>query len=272
MKSFGEHIDDSKFQILRSKYEHYEMDALHSHDMHELYYLEKGSTKYFIGNEIYVLSPGDFIFVPAGEYHQTDYSESSKRERLILAFDNSFVGSRYLKYIQDLVSDKLVHIPADYSEDFKILLRKIEEEGTRKAEDCNEMQKLYLRQLLILISRYRVARRSTGLSENDHLIQHATKYISMHYNADLSLGNLARRYSVSPCHFSKLFKRTTGVCLNEYINIAKVSAAQELLETSDLSVMQIAYQCGFNDSNYFTQVFKKIKGITPKKYSMQFRD
>ncbi len=271
MKNLTEYGNDIKLYIERSEYWDYHMHSFHSHDKHELYFMESGSTKYFIGNEIYILSSGDFIFVPAGEYHQTDINEELRRERLILAFDNAFVGSRYLKYIQELVADKYGHIPEESIDEFKVILRKIEAEDIHKAEDYTEMQKLYLRQLLILISRCRVEHHSTGLSENDKLIQQATKYISMHYGEDLSLNILANRYSVSPGHFSKLFKKTTGVGLNEYINIARITVAQELLETSELSIVQIAYRCGFNDSNYFTQVYKKVKGITPKKYSMKFR-
>ncbi len=270
MKFGDEYSNDIKLYFERSEYSHFKMVSFHSHDKHELYFLERGSTKYFIGSNIYLLNSGDFIFVPAGEYHQTDIDENSKRERVLLVFDNTFVGTRYLKYIKELSVNKLVHIPDNMLDEFKLLLQKIETESKQKAKDYVEMQKNYLRQLLILISRCRIKEHEEVLTDNDILIQHTASYISLHCNDNLSLESLSSKYSISPCHLSKLFKKITGVGLNEYITIARISKAQELLETADLSVTQIAHQCGFNDSNYFTQVFKKINGVTPKKYSMQF--
>jgi two-component system response regulator YesN len=61
----------------------------------------------------------------------------------------------------------------------------------------------------------------------------------------------------------------TGMGLSEYINIARVTAAEKLLLSADLPITEVATKCGFNDSNYFARVFKKLKGVTPKKYSMQ---
>lgn len=77
-----------------------------------------------------------------------------------------------------------------------------------------------------------------------------------------------KKYALSRSHFSKLFKQVTGVGLNEYINITRITAAQNLLSKSNYSITEVASACGFNDSNYFAAVFKKIKGITPKKYSI----
>ena len=209
MNSVIEHTDNTDLHIFRSPYSYYKMDSFHSHDMHELYYLERGNTKYFIGSDIYALNPGDLIFVPAGEYHQTNYSECTKRERLILSFENALVGSRYLKYISELIADKHVHIPNEHSAKIKSIIYKIEQENINKQRDYKVLQKIYLRELLILISRYRVTRENNKLTENDKLVQQVTKYISTNYGENLSLETLSKRYSISQGHLSKLFKKTT---------------------------------------------------------------
>lgn len=264
-----EGFNNNGLYVERSEYAYSKMLKFHTHDKHELYFLEQGTTKYFIGNKIYILNPGDLIFIPSGQYHQTDINECEKRERLLLTFDNAFVGSGYIKYIQELILDKHIHIPTEYMNDLKYILKKIEEEDKNKLDEYQNMQKMYLRQLLVLITRNRIKRQSIEISKNDKLVQEAAEYISKNYGQELCLENLANKYFVSPGHFSKMFKRITGVGVSEYIRIARVNAAQDLIESSKLSISEIAYQCGFNDSNYFTQVFKKIKGITPKKYSMQ---
>ena len=73
---------------------------------------------------------------------------------------------------------------------------------------------------------------------------------------------------MTPNHLTKQFKKITDIGLNDYINITRVSAAEKLLRQTELSVTEIATMCGFNASNYFAAVFKKINGITPKKYSL----
>ena len=68
---------------------------------------------------------------------------------------------------------------------------------------------------------------------------------------------------------SKQFKSVMGIGFNEYINIVRVTASEKLLLSTNAPITQIAMDCGFNDSNYYAAVFKKIKGITPKKFSLQ---
>ena len=95
----------------------------------------------------------------------------------------------------------------------------------------------------------------------------AIGYISENYSGDLNLKTVASKFAMSESYFSKQFKNVTGVGFNEYVNISRVSAAEKMLVKSNRAITEIAADCGFNDSNYFAAVFKKIKGITPKKYS-----
>ena len=170
--------------------------------------------------------------------------------------------------MEELRKNKLIRIAPEKLYKIKEIYEKIEHEDKHRSSDYFELQKLYLRQLLILIKRYRIKENSFELSESYRLIQNCATYICENYHTDLSLDYLSRKYALSRSHFSKLFKQVTGVGLNEYINITRITAAQNLLSKSNLSITEVANACGFNDSNYFAAVFKKIKGITPKKYSL----
>ncbi len=244
----------------------YIMDQAHYHSKNELYFSKKGKTKYFIGDEIFILEPGDMIFVPAGSFHKTD---CGVRERILLVFDNDFLGGSYQKYIESLSKDKLIRIRPDKLSEINGIFNKIEKEGMNKLENYLELEKLYLRQLLILVSRYRLQNVSSELSEIYSIIQNVVKYINENYSSDLSLPYLAHKYGMSPGYLSRQFKSVTGVGLNEYINISKVTAAAKLLSESNLSVTKVSELCGYNDSNYFSTVFKKYMGTTPKKYSAE---
>lgn len=247
----------------------YRMSDAHFHNKHELYYLVKGKTKYFVENEIFILNEGDMIFVPKGVFHKTDSEEKKLTERFLFVFDDDFLGKDYLKYLDELKSDKYIQFPAEKLFIIQDIFNKIEYESSHKNSDYMTMQQLYLRQLLIFISRLR---RKNAVKEVPHsykIIQDAALYISSNVNADLSLKWLSRYFSVSPCYFSKLFKKVTGIGLNEYINVSRITAAEKMLTETKLPVTEVATLCGFNDSNYFASIFKRINDVTPKKYHLQ---
>lgn len=246
------------------------MPNMHFHDTHELYYLVKGQTKYFIGNEIFILEPGDMVFIPKFVYHKTDNSDDEYVERLRIVFDDDIVGEDEKKYINQLKDRRLLKIPAENQSLFENIFKQIENEENKKQLGYTEMEHLFFRQLLILISRY-CTEESNSLGEAFSVIQCIAKDISENYNTDLSLETLSQKYGVSPCHLSRLFKNITGVCLNEYINISRISAAEKLFSDTSSSITQIATQCGFNSSSYFSAIFKKFKGVTPKKYASMMK-
>ena len=94
-------------------------------------------------------------------------------------------------------------------------------------------------------------------------MQEAAQYIRTNCSEQLTLNELAKKYSFSKEYFSTIFKETTGFGFNEYLNQMRVSKAIELLNSTSLSITEISAECGFNDSNYFATVFKKIVGTSP---------
>ena len=243
------------------------MKDSHSHNKHELYYLKKGATKYFVDDKIYLLESGDIMFIPKNVYHKTDNVKNTDTERLLFMFDDNDIGEEFLPYIDWLKTKKFVRINQEKLHHIQSILKNIENEEERKPSGYDSMQKLYFKQLLILIFRYSVdAEKKTDPAYV--LAEKISEYISQNYYNDLSLSFLSKKFSMSPSHLSRFFKKATGVGLNEYINIARITAAEKLLSTTDLPITQIATACGFNDSNYFAAMFKRLKGITPKKFSL----
>lgn len=258
---------DLPFFSRRTRDNTYVMHTPHAHNKHELYFLEKGMSKYFIDSEIYVLCEGDFVFVPKGHFHKTGDYRTEPSERLLIQFDDDFLGEEYIKYIKFLEQNKHVRVPADRLYRIKEIFSKIEHEQRHKSKDYVEMQRLFLRELLILINRYKSDDINTELTNSYKIIQDAAKYINENYSLELNLDMIASKYALSRSYFSRLFKEVTGFGFSEYLNITRISASEKLLLGQNLPITEVAAACGFNDSNYFAAVFKSIKGITPKKFS-----
>lgn len=97
-------------------------------------------------------------------------------------------------------------------------------------------------------------------------IRRVLTYISSDLTADLSLKSLAEQLNVNASYLSSLFKKEMGISLTEYVNTARITHAQILLYTTDQPIKNIALQCGISDMYYFSRMFKRITGVTPKVY------
>ena len=92
------------------------------------------------------------------------------------------------------------------------------------------------------------------------------KYIRENYTSDIKLSTVAKLKSVSPEHLSRTFKSCIGNGFNEYVTLLRLKLAEEMIKNEpDKTISEIAYECGFNDGNYFSYKFKKMYGISPIK-------
>ena len=97
-------------------------------------------------------------------------------------------------------------------------------------------------------------------------VQRVIAAIDADLTADLSLSTLAEMQNINPCYLSSLFKRETDMTITTYVNQKRVEYAATLLMSSKLKIQSIAKQCGIGDVQYFSKMFKKIKGESPKDY------
>jgi YesN/AraC family two-component response regulator len=101
------------------------------------------------------------------------------------------------------------------------------------------------------------------------LISKAVSYVKNNYMRKLTLSEVAEYVFLSPSYFSKIFKQEMNYYFNDYLNFARVEKSKALLLTERVSLVDIADAVGFYDQSYFNKVFKKITGVTPKKFKEQ---
>ena len=105
------------------------------------------------------------------------------------------------------------------------------------------------------------------------VISEAKLYMSSNYsNANLMLQDVAKAVNMSKSRFSTVFSQTTGQSFTEYLIYLRLSKAKELLKSSNLKSSQIATEIGYNDSHYFSYIFKKNVGMTPSDYRSQYQN
>lgn len=97
-------------------------------------------------------------------------------------------------------------------------------------------------------------------------VQKAILYINEDLSAELNLSGIANHLNVNSSYLSALFKKETGSTITEYIINHRVSHAINLLESTRLQIQTVAQLCGFEDVHYFSRIFKKVTGRTPRQY------
>ncbi len=240
--------------------------GIHFHDNFELYCLLDGETKYFIGDEIFHLKKGDFILVPEGMLHKTDSEECMHNERILVSFGREILDGGTEAVVRELSRCKLIHIAVGKRARIEELLHLLEKEYGSGRQYSETMIRLYTLELLTLLCRHKTDIKPSE-TEAERLIARISEYISANYAEELSLKSLSRRFAVSEGHLSRKFKAVSGVGLCEYITYVRIHNAERLLSEEGCSVTETAARCGFGDSNYFAAVFKRIKGVTPYRYS-----
>ena len=113
-----------------------------------------------------------------------------------------------------------------------------------------------------------------GRSSMDHraqIVAEVQEYIRQNLDKRLSLNDVASVFSFSPNYLSQLFAQSGEAGFVEYVTDARVAAAKELMAATDLKIYEISERVGFESAFYFSKVFKKIEGVSPKRYMQRLR-
>jgi AraC family transcriptional regulator len=94
----------------------------------------------------------------------------------------------------------------------------------------------------------------------------AVEYIQDQLNADLTVSGIAQAVGMSPDHFTRLFKKSTGRTPYEYVVEARLRKARDLLITGKFTISEVAFHVGFADQSHLTRHFKRVFGLTPKSW------
>ncbi len=105
-------------------------------------------------------------------------------------------------------------------------------------------------------------------SRMTQIMQEIAGYISKNYHRDIFLQQVAREMNYSDAYFSKLFKQCFQKNFITYLTEARVEAAKELLRNPTVNIKEIGAQVGYQDSNYFTKVFRRSTGKSPSEYRL----
>ena len=244
------------------------------HEEIEIKYFYEGVSTLIIDEDIIVANPGDITIVNPFEIHaNVDIGQpDGKYLSIILNLDflkelnpngldlrkafvtsgkklcNHIVNNTRLQAIIKQVSEEIKH----EKENYKLVVYAL----------ITELFALLLRDY---VNNEKVLNKAEKYTKRADLISPALTKIFKDFNKKITVKELSDLCNISEYHFVRTFKKETGLTAIQYIINYRISLAETLLKTTESTIEEIAYSCGFDDVSYFYRCYKKIKGVSPKK-------
>lgn len=110
---------------------------------------------------------------------------------------------------------------------------------------------------------------SKGSFAGKHIAESIEVYIREHYDSDISVGQIAQKFGITPNYLSTVFKSEMHVSFVQYLTEIRMAKAKELLAQRDLTISAIAEKVGYQNAAYFTRVFRENTGLQPTDFRKQ---
>lgn len=181
-------------------------------------------------------------------------------------------GVEFAKKVKEEELDIAIVCQSGYSD--YLYLRECMQYGVRdyllKPTDKNELFQIMSQLVLEKSARYSTESASQDAKGNEESVNHkvsrAKEYMLKNYKKPIRLIDVADFLELNPAYFSRIFRQKMGVCFVDYLAEIRINKAIELLKNSNMNISEIADEVGFARSRYFTEIFKKRKGMTPSEY------
>ena len=250
-------MSNSDFYFHRTENKTCSNSTQHHHSGFEIYYMREGKCHYFINDTSFDIVSGDVVLIPEGTIHGTSYG-SKPCTRLLINFQSKIISPDILTALKDV---GYLYRNPETTSTVDSIFSSIESEYNRGDAVAQVALRDYAESLLILMIRNQHEKIK---QERNSIVDAAIKYIQSNYMATIRLADVAKMLSVSEEHLSRTFKKEITFGFSEYITLIRLQKAEHMLKNEpSRAITEVAYACGFNDSNYFSYKFKKAYGITP---------
>lgn len=250
---------------------------LHWHEEMELIYVKKGKGMITVNLTPFSVEKGSIILVLPGQLHGIQREAWNQMEYENIIFHPGILMSRQLdscssEFLLPLFSGKK-SVPAHFApgmpgyEALAQILDTCDRIGAEKPLGYAFAIKAQLNQLFFLLeSRFQTGEPSSQNSKQLERMKPVLKYIEHHYSEHIIIEEMAKLIACSPSHFMRSFKEVFQCSFVTYLKEYRLSMSTRLLAGSDLPILTVAENVGFDNLSYFNRSFKEKYGMTPGQY------
>ena len=240
--------------------------AYHYHTFHKLILLLAGRAEYAIEGEHYQLQPGDFVLVGRGSIHRPEVAEGDFYERVILYMEPAYLQRTGMADLSWCFQNAQQQFRYVYHSSGNDSIRKLLYELERAMEDTDFgsdiLRRALFDQLMVAINRTVAEGKTVDGKVRDSKVVEVLQYLNTHLTEDLSIDELAARFYISKYHLMRRFRCETGYTIHNYMTEKRLLLAQQMLDR-DLTLWEVAEQCGYQDYSTFSRAYKKQFGYAP---------
>ena len=245
------------------------------HNFWEIVYADKKSLLITAGAKELMLDVGQLYIHKPNEFHSIRCDGTNAANSVILSFDSSCDVLMNISGVPITCSSEerriMGNIIKEATEAFSTPLGSPYTSMLEKSENsefgCQQMIKLYMEQLLIHLVRGHTGTVMVKNSESDRLLLSICDYLEKNVDKHLQFDDIRKQFNASASVIKRLFASHMHCGIMEYFSRLKVDAAKQMIRENDYNFTEIASRLGFNNSQYFTTVFRRISGMTPSEYA-----
>ena len=242
----------------------------HCHNAVEIIYVKKGNVVWFVNDDAIQLKEGETLIINSNVIHSgVEMLDSNSVITYIHVDIAKYIKSSLSKQIKNINEFVTKYLTRQYyvsgqDKELSIVCENIERESIQQKPGFELYIKAYIYQIVAFMNRKGLLTNVNELRGMDLLrIEPVIDYIENNFQSRLYIEELSDIIHYSKYQLCRCFKKITGGTVVDYINFVRLSYAVEMLGTTDMTVSDIALECGFASTQYFNETFKKYKGCTP---------
>lgn len=207
-------------------------------------------------------------FLKVGDVDEAELFLDTYFEKIGIKNHSSLIFRQYLMVDMFFCVSKFLEKLGGSSQEIVNKFGDVEEIKARvhsSSQMCQYMKELFTEAIKL--------RDSLSQDKYSRLLEEAKQYVKQNYaNNEISLNMVASHVGISPSYFSTIFRQETGHSFTEYLTEIRMEKARELLRCTNKKTAEISFDVGYKDSHYFSYIFKKTQGVTPKEYRVDKRE
>ncbi|MDO4621980.1 MAG: AraC family transcriptional regulator [Eubacteriales bacterium] len=236
---------------------------------YQLLYIASGTAHFFFDGKEQIINAGNVVLYNPHEPQQYFYYGVDQTEVYWVHFTGSDVKLLLRRYHLS-AHEHVFHV--GISPDITSLFHTFMEELRDERPHHEDALSHYLQLLLIKIGRLQETKPHMGSGSRIDTIEHAVSYFRKHYTENIQIEEHAEKCGMSTSWFIRNFKDYTGSTPMQYILLLRISKAQTLLESTAYNITEIADQVGYDNPLYFSRLFRKQCGVSPKEFRKQLKN
>lgn len=276
--------NDSVHIHLSNEFKDY-VGVLHKHKFIEIVYIISGKAKHIINENEYLVKKGDISVINPYEAHaflaDSNYGEEFVAYDLMFTpdfLDKACLESDDFSHLSDsFMFYSLFPNEKEFKERFNLVpnchydlesvFEKIYNEYQNHKNGYVNLIRVYIAEIIIKLLRRIQDFEKSNISESQRqIVFNIIEYIENNYSIKINNEEIASKMFFNKNYIAKLFKKQTGLSINEFVREIRLKEACRQLSGSSRNITDIAFDCGFTDMKTFYSLFKKYMGCTPKAY------